>query len=154
MVRKFIRLWRRKRKRDVFLIARPQEREVHLNGFWTLESWSRLKGWEIKRFEILFILVAILKWNLFASGALTSTWRPWNSREIVLSVPAIISWTSDILGQEMLKFLALKFKNQSINEVKPYEPQVKENTRFFWTPSAHRAHYCLWNHMHFKLWVV
>lgn len=24
----------------------------------------------------------------------------------------------------MLKFLALKFKNQSINEVKPYEPQL------------------------------
>lgn len=26
----------------------------------------------------------------------------------------------------MLKFLALKFKNQSINEVRPYEPQVEE----------------------------
>ena len=56
----------------------------------------------------------------------TSTWRHRNSREIVL-VPAINSWASDnFSGKEMLKFLALKFKNQSINEVKPYEPQVKK----------------------------
>ena len=31
----------------------------------------------------------------------------------------------------MLKFLALKFKNQSINEVRPYEPQVEEIRIFF-----------------------
>lgn len=43
--------------------------------------------------------------------------------------PPSNSWASDIFsGKEMLKFLALKFKNQSINEVKPYEPQVERRT--------------------------
>lgn len=68
--------------------------------------------------------------------------------------PPSNSWVKwQLVEERMLKFLALKFKNQSINEVKPYEPQVKCGHKIqcsVLTRSSFVLAYCQLKPMHFK----